>query len=158
MAARRWLVLGVLLLSGAQTVYWLGGGFLAYMFRNFFLEPGSPAIDERTRNAYLVLAWFVVNAMVLALYAERRSGLATWVMAGLQVGNLAYGLWLGIRNTSSYCFTDQSVGLLVQPLGAASALVLLYMIWRRFEGGATSTLPMLSMLVRWPIRSLPLAA
>jgi len=135
MTGRRWLVLGVLVLSGAQTVYWLVGSFLAYIFRSFLLEPGSPLIAERTRNAYLLSAWFVVNAIVVGVYAARRSRVGTWLMTGLQTANVGYGLWLASQALSSTCEVDQSWGLLLQPAIAAGALVLLYMVWRRFEDG-----------------------
>ena len=56
-------------------------------------------------------------------------------MAGLQAANLGYGLWLASQTLSSTCEVDQSWGLLLQPAIAAGALVLLYMVWRRFEDG-----------------------
>src|SRR5438132_7306617 len=107
MTARRWLAGGVLVLSAAQCAYWLVGAFLAYIFRSLLLEPGSPVIAERTRNAYLLSAWFVVNAIVVGVYAARRSRVGTWLMAGLQAANLGYGLWLAGQALSSTCEVDQ---------------------------------------------------
>lgn len=131
------MVGGVLVLAGAQCLYWLAGSLIAYALRNLF-APDSAVVAERTRGAVLLLAWFVVNAVVLVLYARRTGGWRRVAMGGLQVANLAYGLWLGITTLSSSCFQDTSIGILTQPAGAGIVLMLLYADWRRFGSHASA--------------------
>ena len=132
---------GVLVLAGAQCLYWLLGADLEYEFRDLLSGGNAAVVNERTRNAALLLAWFVVNAAVLGLYAFRTRGSGRATMAGLQVANLAYGVWLGITMVTSSCFADNSAALLPQPAAATVTLGLLYADWRRSDARAVAAAP-----------------
>jgi hypothetical protein len=125
------LVVGaILVLAGAQSLYWLVGASLEYSFRNLIVGPNSPIAAERTRDAYLLVIWFGVNAVVLAIYASRNRPWSRGLMVGVQAANVTYGLWLGIATISSTCFQDNALGLLLQPAAAVVTIGLLYAEWR----------------------------
>jgi hypothetical protein len=125
------LVVGaILVLAGAQSIYWLVGASLEYSLRNLFVGPESPIAAERTRDAYLLVNWFGVNAAVLAIYARRNRPWSRGLMVGVQAANVTYGLWLGIATISSSCFQDNALEFLAQPAAAAVTIGLLYAEWR----------------------------
>lgn len=128
--AQRLVVGAILVLAGAQSLYWLIGASLEYSFRNFFVGPNNPIAAERTRDAYLLLIWFGVNAAVLAIYTWRNRPWSRGLMAVVQTANVTYGLWLGVATVSSSCFQNNALGLLAQPAAAAVTIGLLYAEWR----------------------------
>jgi hypothetical protein len=128
-ARQRLVIWAIAVLAGAQCIYWLVGAALLYALRGLMVGDNSPQAAIQARNAALVFLWFAINAGSLALYLLRRRP-GRVLLAGVQLGNLGYGLWLTVETVSSSCFQDSSIGLLLQPAAAAGALVLLYVDWR----------------------------
>jgi hypothetical protein len=126
---RRFALWAVVVLAAAQAIYWLIGAAFLYAFRGFMVGENSPQAAMQTRNAALVFVWFAINVACVALYIVRRRP-GRVLLAGAQLGSLAYGLWLTLQTVSSTCFEDNAIGLLLQPAAAGAALVLLYVDWR----------------------------
>lgn len=127
---QRFVVGSILVLAGAQSLYWLIGASLQYSFRNLFVGPSNPIAAERARDAYLLMIWFGVNAAVLAICAWRNRPWSRGLVAGTQAANVTYGLWLGVATISSSCFQNNALLLLAQPAAATATIGLLYAEWR----------------------------
>src|SRR5438270_12402086 len=129
---QRLLVILVVVIAAAECLYWLIAGGLWYEFRTFYWQgDASAVIAERTRNAYLLLAWSEVNVAATLAYALRRRSWGRVLMAAVQAGNLAYGLWWSVPLALSAGQLESADWVLMQPAAAAALLVALYAQWRR---------------------------
>ena len=128
------LMLGALLvLAGAECLYWLVAGDLWYGFRTFYAQGNADIILERTRNAYLLFAWAGVNAAATVALALRRRPWSRALVSAVQLGNLAYGLWWFVPLAWSSGRIDSSDWVLLQPAAAVVVLVLLLSVADRGE-------------------------
>ncbi len=116
-------------------------------------EPNSPIIAERLRFGYLLIAWFVANAVALVLFAIRRSGWIRALFIGVQMANLVISAWSGIGGASATCWNSGFEWLWTS--GAATVdLLLLYALWARFDRGEPASESAWSKVVRiFPFRS-----
>lgn len=126
---RQPLVFGaVIALACAECLCWLIAGDVQYDFRGLLTQDGV-VIAERTRNAYLVLAWSAVNGCATLAFALRRRSLSTSLFAAVQLGDLVFGLWWSVPRAASIGEIDSADWVFLQPV--AAALAGLYALRRR---------------------------
>ena len=128
----RFVFVAVLALAAAECLCWLIAAYLSYEFRNFMTLDGG-VIAVRTRNAYLLLAWFAVNLGATLSVALRRRPWTTVVMVGVQLGDLAFGLWWSFAVAISIGEIDSADWVFLQPAAAALVLAGLNVLRRRSE-------------------------
>lgn len=128
---RRLAVGAIVILAFVECIYWLLGGLVQWMFAGFSLGPVySPQVAEGARVALTLLAWGALNIVVLIAYYLRDWG--RWLMAAIQLANLAVTVYFGFGVVFHSCGQD-GWGLLLVAAVPASSLLLQYLIWRRID-------------------------
>jgi len=94
---RRLFVGAIITLALAESILWLFGAALQWTFAGFSLGPVSSAqVAEGVRTSLTEFAWAAFNIAGLIAYVLRGRGWGRWLMAAIQLANLALMIYLGL--------------------------------------------------------------
>jgi hypothetical protein len=130
---RRLFVGAIISLALAECVLWLLGAIVQWDFAGFSLGPVySAQVAERARESLTEFAWGALNLVGLIAYVLRGRGWGRWLMAAIQLANLAVTIYLGFGAMIPSCGQDGSAWFWLAAIPAGS-LLLQYLIWRRID-------------------------
>jgi len=128
---RRVFVGAIVILAFVECILWLLDGLVQWMFAGFSLGPVySPQVAEGARVALTLLAWGALNIVGLIAYYLRDWG--RWLMAAIQLANLAVTVYMGFALVTPSCGQD-GWGFFLFAAIPASSLLLQHLIWRRID-------------------------
>jgi len=144
----RWrFVWAIIILGLAECVLWLIAGLVQWSLANFSLGPVySPQVAEAARRSMTEFAWGALNLACLVAYYLRAWSWGRWLMAAIQLANLAVTLYLGFSTVS--CGENGFAGFWLAAIPAGS-LALQYLLWRRIDRRPGSSPPLAAL--RTPI-------
>jgi hypothetical protein len=135
------------MLALAECILWLVAGLVQWNLANFSLGPVySPQVAEAARKSLTEFAWGVLNVACLVAYYLRAGSWGRWLMAAIQLANLAVTLYLGFGTVS--CGENGFAGFWLAAFPGGS-LALQYLLWRRIDHRPGSSPPLAAL--RTPI-------
>jgi hypothetical protein len=138
---RRIFVGAIITLALAECVLWLLAAAFTWAFAGFSLGPVSPAqVAEGERISLTEFAWAALNIAGLIAYVLRGRGWGRWLMAAIQLANLAITIYLGFGAVIPSCGQD-GWGVFWLAAIPACSLFLQYLISRRIDRQPRSSLP-----------------
>jgi len=144
---RRSFVWAIAILAFVECVFWLFAGLVQWQFAGFSLGPVySPQVAEGARRSLTEFAWGALNIACLVAYYLRAWSWGRWLMAAIQLANLAVTLYLGFSTVS--CGENGFAGFWLAAIPAGS-LALQYLLWRRIDRRPGSSPPLAAL--RTPI-------
>ncbi len=128
---KRLVVTAIIILALAEFIFWLLAGLVQWMFAGFSLGPVySPQVAEGARISLTEFAWAALNLVCLVAYVARRWG--RWLMAAIQLANLAVTTYLGFVAVFHSCGQDGWEWFWFAAIPAGS-LLLQYLILRKID-------------------------
>ncbi len=128
---KRLVVTAIIILALAEFIFWLLAGLVQWMFAGFSLGPVySPQVAEGARISLTEFAWAALNLVCLVAYVARRWG--RWLMAAIQLANLAVTAYLGFVAVFHSCGQDGWEWFWFAAI-PASSLLLQYLILRKID-------------------------
>jgi hypothetical protein len=138
---RRLFVGAIISLALAECILWLFGAVLQWDFAGFSLGPVySAQIAEGARTSLTEFAWAALNIAGLIAYVLRGRGWGRWLMAAIQLANLALMIYLGLGAVIPVC-GQYGWGVFWFAAIPACSLLLQYLISRRIDRQPRSSLP-----------------
>lgn len=142
---RRLFVGAIITLALAECIFWLLGALVQWYFAGFSLGPVySAQVEEGARTSLTEFAWAALNIVGLIAYVLRGRGWGRWLMAAIQLANLAVTIYLGFGAVIPSCGQD-GFGLFWLAAIPACSLLLQYLISRRIDRQPRSS-PRLAVL------------
>jgi hypothetical protein len=130
---RRLFIGAIITLALAECVLWLFGAAVQWIFAGFSLGPVySAQVAEGARTSLTEFAWAALNIAGLIAYVLRGDGWGRWLMAAIQLANLAVATYLGIGAVIPSC-GQEGWGLFWLAAIPACSLLLQYLISRRID-------------------------
>src|SRR5438445_184685 len=100
---RRSFVWAIAILAFVECVFWLFAGLVQWQFAGFSLGPVySPQVAEGARRSLTEFAWGALNIACLVAYYLRAWSWGRWLMAAIQLANLAVRFtWASARSLAA---------------------------------------------------------
>jgi hypothetical protein len=138
---RRLFVGAIITLALTECVLWLLAAAFTWTFAGFSLGPVSSAqVAEGLRTSLTEFAWAAFNIAGLIAYVLRGRGWGRWLMAAIQLANLALMIYLGLGAVIPVC-GQYGWGVFWFAAIPACSLLLQYLIWRRIDRQPRSSPP-----------------
>ncbi len=139
---RRLFVGAIITLALAESIFWLLGALVQWYFAGFSLGPVySAQVAEGARMSLTEFAWAALNIVGLIAYVLRGRAWGRWLMAAIQLANLAVTIYLGFGAMIPSCGQD-GWGLFWLAAIPACSLLLQYLISRRIDRQLRSSPPL----------------
>jgi hypothetical protein len=139
---RRLFVGAIVTLALAESIFWLLGALVQWYFAGFSLGPVySAQVAEGVRMSLTEFAWAALNIVGLIAYVLRGRAWGRWLMAAIQLANLAVTIYLGFGAVIPSCGQD-GWGLFWLAAIPACSLLLQYLISRRIDRQLRSSPPL----------------
>ena len=137
--------MAIVILAVAECALWLVAGLVQWTFAGFSLGPVySAQVAEGARASLTELAWGALNVVGLIAYLLRGRGWGRWLMAAIQVANLAVTIYLAFDTVRYSCGQD-GWGVFWFAAIPAGSLLLQCLIWRRIDRRPRSSTPLAAL-------------
>src|SRR5207245_815579 len=123
---RRGFVWAITLLAFVECAFWLFTGLVQWQFAGFSLGPVySPQVADAARRSLTEFAWGALNVACLVAYYLRAWSWGRWLMAAIQLANLAVTLYLVWRRIDRRPGSSPPLAALRTPITLAIVVVAL---------------------------------